>query len=117
VGGERIPDDTVVTALPVVAVSVLIACVLCLVTVALWRGWRRIAIWSAAATVLGGVSLVMLWLRNFASFVDTCLGLGIGTWFELGAGLLVVIGGSLVLVDARKLEPGNGGRLAATDLG
>jgi hypothetical protein len=96
------PTSTVVTALPVVAVSVMIAAVLCLVTIALRRGWRRIAIWSAAVTVLGGVSLVMLWLRNFASFVNNCLGLGLGTWFELGAGLLVVIGGSLALVDARR---------------
>jgi len=84
------PTSTVVTALPFVAVSAMIAAVLCLVTVALWRGWRRIAIWSAAVTVLGGVSLVLLWLRNFASFVHNCLGLGLGTWFELGAGLLVV---------------------------
>jgi hypothetical protein len=96
------PTSTVVTALPVVAVSVMIAAVLCLVAVALRRGWRRIAIWSAAVTVLGGMALLALWLRNFASFVDNCLGLGVGTWFELGAGLLVVIGGSLALVDARR---------------
>ena len=90
---------------------------LCLLTVACWRGWRRTAIWSAAITIVGGVSLALLWLRNLASFVHNCLGLAIGTWFELGAGLLVIVGGSLVLVDARKLERGHGDQLPATDLG
>ncbi len=96
------PTSTVVTALPVVAVCVVITAALGLLIVALGRGKRRLAFWSGVATLLGGVALVLLWLRNFASFVDNCFRLGVGTWVEFGAGLLVIVGGSLVIVDARR---------------
>ena len=96
------PTSTVVTALPVVAVCVVIAAALGLLIVALGRGKRRLAFWSGVATLLGGIALVLLWLRNFASFVVSCFSLGVGTWFELGAGLLVIVGASLVIVDARR---------------